>query len=119
RRLALALMDTGYAGVGGPTILPPDDSLIAQCVAHAPGGSTHVLKSDQEAEQIPGCNMAFRKAHLLAIGGFDAQFRRGGETVDVCWRVQEQGWKLGFCPAATVFHHRRSSFGAYWRQQID
>jgi hypothetical protein len=62
--------------------------------------------------------MAFRKSCLTAIGGFDPQFRIAGDDVDVCWRLQEQGWKLGFCPAAIVWHHRRNSVRAYWRQQL-
>src|SRR5205823_12990860 len=66
---------------------------------------------------IPGCNMAFRKACLQAIGGFDPQFRTAGDDVDVCWRLQEQGWTLGFNPAAVVWHHRRNSIRAYWKQQ--
>jgi hypothetical protein len=32
--------------------------------------------------------------------------------------VQEQGWKLGFCATATVFHHRRDTLRAYWKQQV-
>jgi O-antigen biosynthesis protein len=112
------LCNPDYAGVGGPNIPPPGDSLVAQCVAHAPGGPLHVLLSDREAEHIPGCNMAFRRTHLLAIGGFDLQFRAAGDDVDVCWRIQEQGWKLGFSPAATVFHHRRGTLRAYWKQQV-
>jgi hypothetical protein len=36
----------------------------------------------------------------------------------MCWRLQEQGWKLGFSPGAMVWHHRRNSMRAYWRQQI-
>jgi hypothetical protein len=62
--------------------------------------------------------MAFRRNQLLEIGGFDAQFRAAGDDVDVCWRIQQQGWKLGFNPAATVFHHRRDRLRAYWRQQV-
>jgi GT2 family glycosyltransferase len=61
--------------------------------------------------------MAFRKASLQAIGGFDPQFRVAGDDVDVCWRLQEQGWTLGFNPAAMVWHHRRNSVRAYWKQQ--
>src|SRR5207249_4846011 len=68
-------------------------------------------------EHIPGCNMAFRKSCLLAIGGFDPQFRVAGDDVDVCWRLQQAGWTLGFSPAAMVWHHRRNSVRAYWRQQ--
>ena len=115
--LAAAFLDSKHAGVGGPNIAPPGDGLIAECVANAPGGPVHVLLSDEVAEHIPGCNMAFRKSCLEAIGGFDPQFRAAGDDVDVCWRLQQQGWTLGFSPAAMVWHHRRSSVRAYWRQQ--
>src|SRR5260221_10124466 len=40
-----------------------------------------------------------------------------GDDVDVCWRLQQRGWTLGFSPAAMVWHHRRNSVRAYWRQQ--
>jgi GT2 family glycosyltransferase len=116
--LAAAFSRTSHAGVGGPNIAPPDDGAIAECVARAPGGPTHVLVTDSEAEHIPGCNMAFRKACLEAIGGFDAQFRTAGDDVDVCWRLQARGWTLGFHPAAIVWHHRRNSIRTYWKQQI-
>ncbi|TKB79772.1 MAG: glycosyltransferase, partial [Nitrospira sp.] len=108
---------TAHVGVGGPNLPPPGDGLIADCVANAPGGPVHVLLSDEVAEHIPGCNMAFRKSCLEAIGGFDVQFRTAGDDVDVCWRLQDKGWTLGFHPAAMVWHHRRNSVRAYWRQQ--
>ena len=116
--LAATFLRTGYAGVGGPNIAPPGDGPIAECVARAPGGPVHVLVTDREAEHIPGCNMAFRKSCLEAIGGFDPQFSTAGDDVDVCWRLQERGWTLGFHPAAMVWHHRRNSLRAYWKQQI-
>src|SRR6266436_2719782 len=106
-----------FAGVGGPNIAPPGDGMIADCVAHAPGGPIHVLLSNREAEHIPGCNMAFRVSALKAIGGFDPQFRVAGDDVDVCWRLQQKGWSLGFSPSAVVWHHRRNSIRTYWRQQ--
>ncbi len=113
----LNTMNVTHAAVGGPNIAPATDGPIAECVAHAPGGPTHVLLSDREAEHIPGCNMAFRKSCLQAIGGFDPQFRVAGDDVDVCWRLQQRGWTLGFSPAAAVWHHRRNSVRAYLRQQ--
>jgi len=105
------------AAVGGPNIPPAGDGPIAECVAHSPGGPNHVLLSDRQAEHLPGCNMAFRKSSLQAIGGFDPQFRVAGDDVDVCWRLQQQGWTLEFSPAAVVWHHRRNSVRAYLRQQ--
>jgi GT2 family glycosyltransferase len=115
--LATTFETTKHAGVGGPNVPPPGDGWVADCVANAPGGPTHVLLSDRVAEHIPGCNMAFRKSALEAIGGFDSQFRVAGDDVDVCWRLQERGWTLGFHPAAQVWHHRRNCIRTYWRQQ--
>jgi GT2 family glycosyltransferase len=115
--LAATFLRTDHVGVGGPNIAPAGDGVIAECVANSPGGPMHVLLSDQEAEHIPGCNMAFRKAALQAIGGFDPQFRTAGDDVDVCWRLRQAGGTLGFSAAAMVWHHRRNSVRAYWRQQ--
>src|SRR3954453_13032126 len=116
--LVRALMDGPHVAVGGPNIAPPDDGVAADCVANAPGGPTHVLLSDAEAEHIPGCNMAFRAESLRAIGGFDPTFRVAGDDVDVCWRLQEQGETIGFAPSAMVWHHRRPSLRGFLRQQF-
>lgn len=115
--LAHAFMTTSHVGIGGPNIAPPGDGPIAECVSHAPGGPVHVLLTDTLAEHIPGCNMAFRRAALAAIGGFDPLYRTAGDDVDVCWRLQEQGGTLGFHAGAVDWHHRRNSLRMYWRQQ--
>jgi GT2 family glycosyltransferase len=115
--LAATFMVTPHAGVGGPNVPPGDNRAIARCVASAPGGPIHVLVSDREAEHIPGCNMAFRRDVLLEIGGFDPQFWVAGDDVDVCWRLQQRGWTLGFSPGAMVWHQRRNSLRSYFRQQ--
>lgn len=116
--LAYTFLSTDCAGVGGPNIPPPGDGDIAECVANSPGGPLHVLLSDHEAEHIPGCNMAYRKDVLEALGGFDPKFRAAGDDVDLCWRLLERGWWLAFNPAAMVWHHRRNSIRAYLKQQI-
>jgi GT2 family glycosyltransferase len=115
--LVQTFLTTDFVGVGGPNIAPPGDGPIAACVANSPGGPAHVLLTDREAEHIPGCNMAFRRSALQAVGGFDPQFRVAGDDVDLCWRLQAQHWKLGFSPAAQVWHHSRNSIRAFWRQQ--
>src|SRR5207249_5017857 len=117
RYLAWTFMQTPHVGLGGPNIPPPGDGIVADCVACSPGGPIHVLVTDEVAEHIPGCNMAYRKEALDAVGGFDPRFRTAGDDVDVCWRLQDRGWTLGYSPAASVWHHRRNSVKAYWRQQ--
>jgi hypothetical protein len=62
--------------------------------------------------------MAFRKAALDEISGFDPQFWIAGDDVDMCWRLTERGYSLGFNPAAVVWHHRRNSVLSYLRQQV-
>jgi GT2 family glycosyltransferase len=106
----------GAAAVGGPN-LTPEDGWMAACVAASPGQPTHVLESDQVAEHIPGCNMAFRREALLAINGFDPQFRKAGDDVDVCWRLQQAGRWITFAPGAFVWHHRRQTPRTYLWQQ--
>jgi Glycosyltransferase like family 2 len=61
--------------------------------------------------------MAYRKACLAELDGFDAQFRIAGDDVDLCWRVLDRGWTIGFAPSAMVWHNRRNSVKTYWRQQ--
>src|SRR6266516_3388434 len=104
-------------GIGAHNFLPPDDSSVAAAVMASPGGPAHVMLTDREAEHLPGCNMAFYKWALEEIGGFDPVFRKAGDDVDACWRLQERGFKLGFSPAGFVWHYRRSTIRAYLKQQ--
>jgi GT2 family glycosyltransferase len=102
---------------GGPNFPPPEDSLVPSAVAVSPGGPTHVLLTDETAEHIAGCNMAFRRHALLGLGGFDPTYRAAGDDVDMCWRFQDAGHTIGFSPAAIVWHFRRNTVGAYLCQQ--
>ncbi len=111
------LQQDNFMAVGGPNISPPAQSWVQACVAVAPGQPSHVLVDDSEAEHIPGCNMAFYKWALESIGGFDPVYRKAGDDVDVCWRLRQQGHRIGFSPSAVVWHHRRFSIRAYFKQQ--
>lgn len=117
RYLALAFDQQDVAGVGGPNLPVPGDTLVADCVSNAPGGPMEVMLSDTIAEHIPGCNMSFRRTALDHIGGFDPQFRAAGDDVDLCWRIQQQVGDIGFQPAAFNWHRRRNTVSGYWKQQ--
>ncbi|HMB89840.1 MAG TPA: glycosyltransferase [Rhodothermales bacterium] len=117
--LASTFMTTEHAAVGGPNLAPSNDGLVADAVNYAPGNPIHVLFSDRVAEHIPGCNMAIRIDALQSIGGFDSQFNIAGDDVDVCWRLQQQGWTLGYHPVALVWHHRRRTIRTFWQQQLN
>jgi hypothetical protein len=116
--LALGIDGPTVVGVGGPNVPPPHDPRGSHLVAHAPGGPAHVLLSDDRAEHIPGCNMAFWRDTLLECGGFDPIYTTAGDDVDICWRVQDRGFEIAFHPAALVWHHRRNGLLPYLRQQL-
>jgi hypothetical protein len=82
--LALGMDRRDVVGVGGPNLPPTSDSKAAQVVARAPGGPSHVLLTDDRAEHVPGCNMAFWREALIAAGGFDPIYTAAGDDVDVC-----------------------------------
>jgi O-antigen biosynthesis protein len=115
--LADAFATGEWAAVGGPNVPWPGAGDVPAAISNAPGGPTHVLVSDREAEHIPGCNMAFRRSVLQELKGFDPQFHAAGDDVDICWRLSEAGHRIGFHAGASVWHHRRRSVGAYFRQQ--
>jgi glycosyltransferase involved in cell wall biosynthesis len=112
-----AMAEGGLDGCGGPNYAPHEDGWIEGCVAASPGAPSHVLISDDRAEHLAGCNMLFRKAALEDAGGFDPQFTAAGDDVDICWRLMDAGYVLGYCPSAFVWHFRRNTVKAYYRQQ--
>ena len=111
------LLSGDFCGVGGPNIAPPAVNWVQAAVAAAPGGPSHVLLTDVVAEHIPGCNMAFHRWAFMSIGGFDTEYRKAGDDVDFCWRLQTNGGVIAFSPAAIVWHYRRFTLQAFKKQQ--
>jgi len=115
--LVSTLLSGNFAAVGGPNISPPATNWIQATVGAAPGSPSHVLLTDTVAEHVPGCNMAFHQWALDEIGGFDLEYRKAGDDVDVCWRLMQRGCVIGFSPAAVVWHYRRFDVRTYFSQQ--
>jgi hypothetical protein len=115
--LALSLEEPNVMATGGPNLPFADAGLVERAVAASPGGAVHVLVADDRAEHVPGCNMAFRKHVLEEIDGFDPVYTSAGDDVDVCWKVTDLGYDIGFADAAQVRHHRRDTVKGYLRQQ--
>ncbi len=64
------------------------------------------------------CNMSYRRAVLLAVGGFDEGFRyAAGEDADLKWRICRTGARLLYVPIK-VTHLQPYTFGSFRRQQI-
>jgi glycosyltransferase involved in cell wall biosynthesis len=69
---------------------------------------------------IHGANLAFRRAALNDVGGFDIWFGPGAffvaEELELLARISAAGWTGAYDPAPLVYHHHgRKTRGAEWR----
>jgi N-acetylglucosaminyl-diphospho-decaprenol L-rhamnosyltransferase len=48
--------------------------------------------------------MLARRAAFDEVGGFDESYFMYVEDVDLCWRLHQAGWRVGYEPRAGVVH---------------
>ncbi len=51
-----------------------------------------------------GACLFIRRELFLKSGGLDERFFAHMEEIDLCWRLKNAGWKIGYTPESTVFH---------------
>jgi O-antigen biosynthesis protein len=95
-----ALHESSLAGVEGVTYYE---------------AQTPVTISDTNTHQFAACgymtcNIAYRRAALIAAGAFDPRFRYGHEDRELAFRVRRLG-AIGFNPAMVVAHQRKRHTG--------
>lgn len=62
--------------------------------------------------RFQGYAFLIRRNLFIAMGGFDAQFGRGYfEDTDLGRRLDQQGWRMGVHPDASIHHAGGASFG--------
>ncbi len=66
---------------------------------------------------VPSAAMLVRRRALLAQDGFD-ETMQVAEDVDLCWRLEQAGWRLRYEPAAHVAHDHRISFRAWFGRKL-
>lgn len=116
-RLGTAYADPRVLGAGGavrpdweagrPAWFPPEFDWVVGC--------THsgMPRAAEPVRNLVGANMSFRRAALLAAGGFRHELGRigkipaGAEETDLCIRVGQEspGGVILYDPAAVVDHH--------------
>jgi mycofactocin system glycosyltransferase len=67
------------------------------------------IRARSAVSYVPSAAMLARRRVLLDAGGFD-ETMQVAEDVDLCWRLEEAGWRLRYEPAAQVAHDHRVSF---------
>jgi len=64
-----------------------------------------------DREALFGCAMLIRRAAWESVGPFWEPFFAYAEEVDWCLRARRAGWRLGYVPAAVVWHYASTSLG--------
>lgn len=112
--------------ISGPGLVPDDIPLMARLagsvLASKAAGyvAERYLAGDPAPREIRwsgliGCNMAYRRAVLERLGGFDPAFWPGEEMI-AAYRATRLGYKLVFHPQALLYHYPRASFWRFCRQ---
>ncbi|MFH1545364.1 MAG: glycosyltransferase [archaeon] len=110
------------ASVGGPNLIPKDDSVKARCVArvlsfYSKAGSYYVFNSKEmvEVEHNPTSNSMYRRKVLLELNRFNERIV-SNEDAELDYKIRKKGFKILFNPKAVVYHHRRDSFKKFFHQ---
>jgi glycosyltransferase involved in cell wall biosynthesis len=115
--LAETIIRRNAAASGGQSFAPQANSTLAAAIAAAPGQAQEVRLGDQDLAQLCGCNMAVDKTKLRHRQLFDPAFTSAGDDVDFSYRLRDADMTPAYAPGAIVLHHRRSTIGAYLKQQ--
>ena len=105
---ASEFMDSNqHIGLAGAKILNPDGTIQESISYRYPGekftsGETANLQGNIAC--VLGAFMIARKELITAIGGFDEDFFLYGEDQDLCWRIREKGYSIGYIEDAEVLH---------------
>jgi hypothetical protein len=132
-RLVRFMEENPEAGGAGPRLLNPDLTLQESCYPRPTLFSEfwrmfHLesirhqgtypmdqwsLEEDREVDVLKGACMIVRCDVLNQVGFLDEDYYIYSEEVDLCYRMQQAGWRLYWVPQAQVIH-----FGGQSTQQV-
>jgi hypothetical protein len=123
---AVRYMDENPAvGLAGTKVVYPDGSLQETISLRYPG-QKHAA---EELKGLPGgiacvlgASMIARAELIRAIGGFDEDYFLYGEDQELCLRIRQQGFEIGYIGEAVVRHigghsERASASADRWRRK--
>ena len=69
------------------------------------------LVSTHEVSAVTAACLLMRKDAFDAIDGYDEKLAVGFGDVDLCLRTLQLGWRVLYCPQATLIHHESITRG--------
>jgi len=137
--LIATLKSDERAGMCGPRLVNPDDSLQPSVYRNPPAAWEILLSGSRLYRLLPagvrgelllgghwdharrrrvprlsGAAMMVKREVIDSVGGLDERFHMYGEDVEWCLRIARTGWLLIFEPDAIVMHHGSQSSRKRW-----
>jgi N-acetylglucosaminyl-diphospho-decaprenol L-rhamnosyltransferase len=107
-KTAVSYMEANpYIGLAGAKILNPDGSMQPSVSYKYPGEKFAAKETKGLAGEIAcvmGAFMIARKTLINELRGFDEDFFLYGEDQDLCWRIRQRGYSIGYIKDAQVLH---------------
>jgi glycosyltransferase involved in cell wall biosynthesis len=97
---------------GGIADHPDHDSLLARYARSRNFYRGERGLQGSDGGYAPTGNLMVRRAAFEAVGGFAEGIRSAGD-VDLCWRIQADGWLLTRRPPALVAHRHRQDLPSF------
>ena len=122
----IRFMDTHpRVGLAGTRLLNPDGSLQESISRRYPGQKFAGSQMDGLIGTIAcvmGSSMFARADLIRRIGGFDEDFLLYGEDQDLCLRIRQAGYEIGYINEAVVIHYggqseRQSVPAEVWKKK--
>lgn len=88
-------------------VLP--DPLVARHVYYGETGDAAEANQLRQYQALTAACLLVRKSAFHEAGGFDEDYWNGYEDVDLCFKLQERGWKLVYQPESVLIHHESKS----------
>ena len=108
---AVAYMDREQnVGLAGARLINPDGSHQASVEKEYPRQrfdrekQLALKRLKGEIAWVKGAAMITRRDLILELGGFDEDFFLYAEETDLCLRIRQAGWAIGYIEAARVTH---------------
>jgi GT2 family glycosyltransferase len=121
-----AMLDRRVGAAGGPIRIDDSDGTLWYAGGWVRwwSGTVRQSREPDAASQrrpvgfIPGTAIVINANAFDAIGGFDPTFFLYHEDLDLCLRLQRNGWELRFEPGMAVVHHMGASTGSRQRSPL-
>lgn len=115
-------MQAGTGIVGGPNLVPPEDSVwqkagddvLTSFMGAGGFAARYKAKKTMECQELQSCNFFARTEILKKVKGFDTTLLTA-EDAKLCFEISRLG-KVIYSPELIVYHHRRPLFRKHLKQ---